>query len=89
MTSHFQQVKAFVLSVLRPQLSAAGVDAQSVPDDFDLRARGVIDSIGFLQLIAALEARFGGPLDLTAIAPEQLTNLQVLCSHIAAGQLAG
>jgi acyl carrier protein len=89
MTSPFHEVKTFILSVLHPQLAAAGLDRESVPDDFDLRADGLIDSLGFLQLLGAVEARFGGPIDLTSIAPEQLANIGVLCAHIAAGARAG
>jgi acyl carrier protein len=79
-----QDVKAFIVSSLRQPLSAGGFDAESVPDDLDLRASGVIDSLGFIQLITDLEARCGCPIDLADLAPEQLTMIGVLCTHIAA-----
>ena len=75
-------VKAFILSALRRSLSVNGLDGQPIPDDLNLLAHGVIDSLGFIQLLAALESRFGGPIDLADVPPEQLTRLDVLCRHV-------
>ena len=77
------EVKAFILFTLRRSLSVDGLDAQSIPDDLNLLAHGVIDSLGFVQLLAALESKFGGPIDLAAVAPDQLTRLDVLCRHVS------
>jgi len=84
MTPEAHEVKAFIVGSLRQPLAAVGVDTQCVPDDFDLRARGVIDSLGFVQLIGHLEARFACSIDLADLPPEQLTNLGLLSRHIAA-----
>ena len=78
------EVKAFIVSELQQSLSIGGFDARSIPDDFDLRAHGLIDSLGFVQLLTALESRFGGPIDLADVAPEQLTRIDVLSKHVAA-----
>jgi acyl carrier protein len=83
MTPDASEVKAFVVSSLRQRLASADIDARSIPDDFDLRARGVIDSLGFIQLIGDLEARFACSIDFSDLHPEQLTNLGVLCRHVA------
>jgi acyl carrier protein len=77
-------VKAFIVSSLLQPLAVIGLDAQSVPDDFDLRTGGVIDSLGFIELICRLEERFGCSLGLADVEPERLMNLGVLCTHIAA-----
>ena len=84
MTPEALEVRAFVLASLRQQLAAVGKDTQPIPDDFDLRVHGVIDSLGFVQLLGALEARFGCAIDLSDVPAEQLTNLAVLSRHIAA-----
>ena len=89
MTSEACEVKAFIVSSLLQPLSVIGFDAQSVPDDFDLRAGGVIDSLGFIELICRLEERFGGSSGLADVPPELLTNLGALCTHIAAQRHAG
>lgn len=84
MTPEALEVKSFIVWSLRQSLGAVGVDAKSVPDEFDLRGRGVIDSLGFIQLIGDLEARFACSIDLSEVPSEQLTNLGVLSTHIAA-----
>jgi acyl carrier protein len=84
MTAAAHEVKACIVAALRHALADAGVDAESLPDDFDLRAHGVIDSLGFIQLIGDLEGRFACSIDLADVEPAQLTNLAVLCTHIAA-----
>jgi acyl carrier protein len=84
MTAEAQNVKACIVAALRQPLADAGVDARSVGDDFDLRAHGVIDSLGFIQLLGQLEKCFACSIDLSDVEPTQLTNLAVLCSHIAA-----
>ena len=77
------EVKAFILSELKTSLAVRAFEGHSIPDDLDLRAHGVIDSLGFIHLLAALEARFGGPIDLTDVAPEELTRVDVLCRRVA------
>jgi acyl carrier protein len=84
MTAAAHDVKACIVAALRQSLADAGVDTESLPDDFDLRASGVIDSLGFIQLIALLHDRFGCRIDLADVDPTELTNVDVLCSHIAA-----
>jgi acyl carrier protein len=83
MTPLVRDVKAFIVSALREPLAAVGYDGEGVPDDLDLRTSGVVDSLGFIQLIAQLEARFGCAIDLSELAPEELTNLGALSRHVA------
>lgn len=84
MTPDAYEVKAFIVSSLLQPLAVLGLDAGSVPDNFDLRTGGVLDSLGFIQLICRLEERFCCSLDLADVQPEQLMNLGVLSTHIAA-----
>jgi acyl carrier protein len=77
-------VKTFVIDALHQLLVDAGVNAKRLPEDFDLRAHGVVDSLGFIQLIGRIEDRFACSIDLADVDPNQLTRLSVLCSHIAA-----
>ena len=83
MTRDANEVKTFIVSSLGQRLAAADIDARTVPDDFDLRAHGVLDSLGFIQLIGNLEARFGCSIDFSDLRAEELTNLGVLCRHVA------
>ena len=68
------EVRAFVLD--RHDLDT------DVPDDFDLRANGLIDSFGVLELIGALEERFGLELDFDELDPEDLTVVGPLSRYV-------
>jgi acyl carrier protein len=76
-------IKALILSLIEPSLRANGLAAQTVPDDLDLRIEGLIDSLGFVQLLGQLERRLGGPVDLSDLDPSHLTNVGLLSRHIA------
>jgi acyl carrier protein len=77
-------IRSLILSFLQPSLLANGIDTGPMPDDTDLRAAGLIDSLGFVQLLSELEHRLGITVDLSDMDPAQLTNLGALSRHIAA-----
>jgi acyl carrier protein len=58
-------------------------DPATLPDDFDLRINGVIDSLGFLELVTALEDNLGVALDLGDMPPDELTVLGPLSRAVA------
>jgi acyl carrier protein len=82
------EIRALVLAECAEALAAVGADLAAVPDDFDLRAHGVIDSLGFLELITALEERLGAEIDFEALDPAELTVVGPLSRFVAA-QVAG
>ena len=47
----------------------------------DLLATGVLDSVGFVHLLALLEERLGYEIDLSEIDAEDFTTAQGLCRH--------
>lgn len=61
----------------------AGVELRTVSDNFDMLAEGVIDSLGFLELIVELESRLGVEIDLSDMNPEQLARVGPLSRYIA------
>lgn len=82
-----ERVKAAILSYLQPALLAGGHQEGSLSDETDLRAAGLVDSLGFVQLLAKLERELGAPIDLGNLEPERLTNLGALSRYIAEQQL--
>jgi acyl carrier protein len=76
-------VRTLILSECADVLGAVGMDTPDVSDDLDLRNAGAIDSLGFVELIAALEDELGVELDFEAMDPEQLTVLGPLARHVA------
>ncbi len=63
-----------------------GADAE-VPADLgpetDLLEKAVIDSMGFLELIAFLEDEADCTIDLMEVDPDNLTSIRGLCNHVA------
>jgi acyl carrier protein len=78
-----ERVKSLIASILEPRLLAQGITVTTLQDDLDLRGEGIVDSLGFVQLLAELETRLGGRIDLLDLDPEYLTNVGALSRHIA------
>ena len=81
-----EEVKMLILSFLEPSLRAHRLAVSPVQDDTDLRTSGLIDSFGFVQLLAQLEQRLGAPIDLSELDSAQLTKVGALSRHIAASR---
>ena len=78
-------VKGFVISHLASALKENGVPPGEVADDLDLMKRGVIDSIGVIHLISAIEEHFNiEEIDFEEMDAEELTIVGPLCRYIAA-----
>ena len=76
-------VRSFVVATLDEQLRAAGADPAAIPDDFDLHGAHVIDSLGIIELITALEDRFGVEIDYEDLDPEELTVVGPFSRYVA------
>ena len=66
------EVRTFMLDELVEPLSAKGLSPEVVPDDFDLVLEGVIDSLGIVETVAAVEERFGVDLDVEELDPDEV-----------------
>ncbi len=78
-----EDVRSLVLEKLQPSLEARGLRGEDIPDNYDLLTEGVIDSMGILQLISEVEARFRITVDFEDLDPENLTVIGPFCRHIA------
>jgi acyl carrier protein len=78
-----KEIKALLISCLEQRMSSLGLPLHSISDDFDMRAEGIVDSLGFVRLMTELEAHLGFEIDLADLAPEDLTVVGPLCRHIA------
>jgi acyl carrier protein len=79
-----EQVRASIVEELEAPLRQLGFEADQVADDFDLHDSGVIDSFGLIELISAIEERFGLEVDFEQLEPEQLTVVGPLARFIEA-----
>jgi acyl carrier protein len=76
-------VQQFILDRIDDPLQAKGLAAADVPSSFDLLLEGMIDSFGIVELIGALEQRYGLELDLDELSPDNLTRIGPLSSYVA------
>lgn len=77
-----EEVRTFVLAKLQTRLAANGLTPQAVPDDFDLLVEGVVDSMGLIELITAVEQNFEVRIDFEDLDPEDLTVIGPFCRYI-------
>lgn len=66
------QVREVVLEELAGALADLGLAPGEVADDLDLIEAGLIDSLGMLEIIAAVEERLGLEIDFEELEPERL-----------------
>jgi acyl carrier protein len=78
-----ESVKLLIVSILERQ-SARVVPAADMADDFNVFAEGMVDSLGFVEMIAELESRLATEIDLGDLDPDDLGVLGPLSRYIAA-----
>ena len=84
MSPEDKQAYALIIELLSPALQRAQLTADDLDEAFNVIDAGLLDSIGFLELLAKLEHRRGVPLDLYDADPDRLTTLGGLV-ELAAG----
>ena len=78
-----ESVRNFLLEKYEAALVDHGFTPAQVPDNFDLFAEGIIDSLGVLTMISDVEANFGIELDMEQLDAEQLSVLGAFCRYTA------
>ena len=79
-----RQVRALLLDTYAEPLARKGISIESVTDDFDLLREGIIDSLGILDMVTALESQFEMSIDFEELDAEKLTHLGSLCRYVEA-----
>ena len=79
-----EEIRTFILAFVETSSTGRPPGVAALSDDTDLRMAGLIDSLGFVQLLSELERRLGGPVDLADLDPARLTQVGALSRHIAA-----
>jgi acyl carrier protein len=78
-------VRMFLKNYLHQKLESNGRGAlDDLPDDCDLLLSGVIDdSIGFLDLLLALQEFVGREIDFEVLNPEEMSIVGPLCRFVS------
>jgi acyl carrier protein len=79
-----QDVRSVLLAQLVGPLSARGLRPEQVPDHFDLLTEGILDSMGIVEVIGAIEQHFQIQIDFEDLDPENLTIVGPFCEYIQA-----
>jgi len=72
-----KKVKEFILEELRNR--AGDIDDKNMEENFI--ESGVIDSLGFLELLMAIEQKFNAQINFTELDPSEFTTLKGLTYH--------
>jgi acyl carrier protein len=79
-----EDVRLCVTEYLSREFAASGRGpCEDLPEDCDLLLSGMIDSIGLLNLISALQEFTGCDIDFELLDPEEITIVGPLCRFVA------
>jgi len=75
-------VREFLVRRYAARLAGKDTSGDLLPDDYDLFRQGIIDSLGILEMVGAVEAEFGIELDLENLDAEDLTKIGHFCRYV-------
>ena len=76
-------IRRFLLDKYREPIEAIGFIPEDLADEFDFLLTGVIDSLGILEMMGAIEEEFQVEIDLAALDADQITVLGPLSRYVA------
>jgi acyl carrier protein len=74
-----QEMRALVKTWVRSNSRSPEAKGGSIGDDTDLLATGLLDSLGFVELLAYVEQTTGRQVDLSNADPSEFTTVQGFC----------
>jgi acyl carrier protein len=79
-----EQIRIFLQQYILEKSVARGREAPGeLADDCDLLLSGMIDSLGLLDLMSAIQEHCQQEIDFEALDPEQLTVVGPLCRYVS------
>jgi acyl carrier protein len=79
-----EQIRVFLQQyILEKSLAGGRQTSGELQDDCDLLLSGMIDSLGLLDLMTALQQHCQREIDFEALDPEQLTVVGPLCRFVS------
>lgn len=74
-----QELRALVKEWVRVNSRAPDAKSVAIGDDTDLLATGLLDSLGFVELLAYVELTTGRAVDLSDADPSEFTTVTGFC----------
>jgi len=79
-----EQIRTFLQQYILEKSVAGGKEKPGeLADDCDLLLSGMIDSLGLLDLMSAIQQHCQQEIDFEALDPEQLTVVGPLCRYVS------
>jgi len=77
-------VRDFLANFLNGKLQEHGERSpRELSDEFDLLTSGLVDSITFVEMLAATSEHFAGDIDFSGLDPERMTVIGSLCTFVS------
>jgi len=77
-----EDIRRAVVEALSPRAREAGIAPEDIGGDFDILGSGVVDSLGFVELLLAVEDALGRPVELERLSFGELTSLDGLVEQL-------
>ena len=84
-----EEVKLFLLEHLEGRLQELHLNPADLTDDVDLFKQGVLDSMGIIEMISAVEQKFGLTVDFEGLDVNDLTIMGPFCRYVEAAARRG
>jgi acyl carrier protein len=76
-------IRSLVFCLLEQRFLIAGISSvDGLDNSFDMVESGVLDSLGFVELLTALEQRLGVTLDISALSTAEVSNFTTFCTFV-------
>lgn len=69
--------------MLRERAEELGIEISDINGEFRLFDSGILDSMGFVSLVARLEDHFSAQIDFTLLPPESFSTVSGLATTLA------
>jgi acyl carrier protein len=84
MEANSEQIRIFLQQyILEKSVAGGRQEPGELSDDCDLLLSGMIDSLGLLDLMSAIQQHCQHEIDFEALDPEQLTVVGPLCRYVS------
>jgi acyl carrier protein len=77
-----EDIRRAVVEALSPRAREIGMAPEDIGGDFDILGSGIVDSLGFVELLLAVEEALGQPVELERLSFGELTSLNGLVEQI-------
>jgi len=76
-------MREMVFGILESRFKTAGVQShKEIDDTYDMVEAGIIDSLGFVNLIVELESRLGVSVDIMDLPTDEVSNFSAMCRFL-------